>query len=203
MDSICVFCGSSVGKRDEYLQQARNLGQIIAQKNMTLVYGGGNIGVMREIADSTLKHGGKVIGVMPQHIVDKEVAHYNITQLHIVSSMHERKAKMAELSDAFIALPGGFGTIDELFEVMTWNQLDIISKPTGMLNIEGYFDHLISFMDHAVDEKFVRPEHKKNLIVETDANILIQKLEKFVPQQAQKWIDRLKMDLIQKRFYNV
>jgi len=196
MNSVCVFCGSSVGKRESYIRQARELGQIIAENNMTLIYGGGNIGVMREIADSTLKHDGKVIGVMPQHIVDKEVAHHNITELHIVSSMHERKAMMAELSDAFIALPGGFGTIDELFEVMTWNQLEIINKPTGLLNIEGYFDHLIKFIDHAVNEKFVRAEHKQNLIVETDANILIKKLEEFVPQHAEKWIDRLKMDLI-------
>jgi uncharacterized protein (TIGR00730 family) len=196
INSICVFCGSSVGKHESYINQARNLGQIIAEKKMTLIYGGGNIGVMREIADSALKHNGKVIGVMPQHIVDKEVAHHHITELHIVNSMHERKAMMAGLSDAFIALPGGFGTIDELFEVMTWNQLEIINKPTGLLNIEGYFDHLIKFIDHAVNEKFVRAEHKQNLIVETDANVLIQKLEKFVPQQAEKWIDRLKMDLI-------
>ena len=196
INSICVFCGSSVGKHKSYINQARNLGQIIAEKNMTLIYGGGNIGVMREIADSMLKFNGKVIGVMPQHIVDKEVAHHHITELHIVNNMHERKAMMAEFSDAFIALPGGFGTIDELFEVMTWNQLEIINKPTGLLNIEGYFDHLIKFIDHAVNEKFVRAEHKQNLIVETDANVLIQKLEKFVPQQAEKWIDRLKMDLI-------
>jgi uncharacterized protein (TIGR00730 family) len=196
MNSICVFCGSSVGKRENYTLQARQLGQIIASRNMILVYGGGNIGVMREIADSTLKHGGKVIGVMPRHIVDKEVAHHNITELHIVNSMHERKAMMAELSDAFIALPGGFGTIDEIFEVMTWNQLEIITKPTGLLNIDGYFNHLIQFIEHAVDEKFVRVEHKQNLIVETDAIRLLERMENFEPKPAEKWIDRLKMDLI-------
>jgi hypothetical protein len=196
MNSICVFCGSSVGKRENYILQARQLGKIIADKEMTLVYGGGNIGVMREIADSTLKAGGKVIGVMPQHIVDKEVSHQGLTELHIVKSMHERKAMMAELSDGFIALPGGFGTIDEIFEVMTWNQLEIINKPTGLLNIEGYFDHLIAFIRHAVDEKFVREEHKQNLLVETDVNLLIDKMEKFEPKKAEKWIDRLKMDLI-------
>jgi uncharacterized protein (TIGR00730 family) len=196
MNSICVFCGSSVGKRKNYILKARQLGQIIAEKNITLIYGGGNIGVMREIADSALKHGGKVIGVMPQHIVDKEVAHYNISELHIVKSMHERKALMAKLADAFIAMPGGFGTIDEIFEVMTWNQLEIIKKPTGLLNVDGYFDHLIAFIRHAVDEKFVREEHKQNLIIETDADLLIEKLENFKPNQAEKWIDRLKMDLI-------
>ena len=196
MNSICVFCGSSVGKRENYITKARELGQLIANRNMTLVYGGGNIGVMREIADSCLKHGGKVIGVMPKLIVDKEIAHKQITELHIVDSMHERKALMAELSDAFIAMPGGFGTIDEMFEIMTWNQLEIINKPTGLLNVDGYFDHLIAFIDHAVNEKFVREEHNRNLIVETDANNLIEKLEGFVPQQAEKWIDRLKVDLI-------
>jgi len=196
MNSICVFCGSSVGKQENYILKARELGKIIADKKLTLVYGGGNIGVMREIADSTLQAGGKVIGVMPQHIVDKEVAHHGVTELHIVKSMHERKAMMAELSDAFVALPGGFGTIDEIFEVMTWNQLEIINKPTGLLNIDGYFDHLIAFLDHSVNEKFVREEHKQNLIVETEANVLIEKLEGFEPKKAEKWIDRLKMDLI-------
>jgi hypothetical protein len=196
MNSICVFCGSSVGKRENYILQAHQLGKIIADKEMTLVYGGGNIGVMREIANSTLNAGGRVIGVMPQHIVDKEVSHHGLTELYIVKSMHERKAMMAELSDGFIALPGGFGTIDEIFEVMTWNQLEIINKPTGLLNIDGYFDHLIAFIRHAVDEKFVREEHKQNLIVETDAKLLIEKLESFEPKKAEKWIDRLKMDLI-------
>jgi len=196
MNSICVFCGSSVGRRENYIKKAHELGQLIANKNMALVYGGGNIGVMREIADSCLKHGGKVIGVMPRLIVDKEIAHKQITELHIVESMHERKAMMAELSDAFIAMPGGFGTMDEIFEIMTWNQLEIIDKPTGLLNVDGYFDHLIAFIDNAVNEKFVREEHNRNLIVETDANNLIKKLEGFVPQKAEKWIDRLKVDLI-------
>ncbi len=151
---------------------------------------------MRVIADSALEAGGEVIGVMPRHIVDREIAHQEITKLHIVGSMHERKAMMAELSDAFIALPGGFGTIDELFEIMTWNQLEIISKPTGLLNVEGYFNHLMAFIDHAVEEKFVRTEHRSALIVEEDENRLLEKLEKFRPEKAEKWIDRLKMDMI-------
>jgi len=196
MDSICVFCGSSVGRDVIYAEKARNLGKVLAKKDITLVFGGGNIGVMREIADSVMQAGGKVIGVMPRHIVDKEIAHQNITKLHIVGSMHERKALMAEISDAFIALPGGFGTLDEIFEVMTWNQLELINKPTALLNVNGYFDHLLKFIGHAVDERFVRKEHQQNLIVEEDEVKLIERLENFKPVKADKWIDRLKMDLI-------
>lgn len=196
MNSVCIFCGSAIGKNPAYARQARNLGKLIAKRHMTLVYGGGNIGMMREIADSALEGGGEVVGVMPRHIVDKEIAHQKISRLHIVGSMHERKAMMAEISDAFIAMPGGFGTIDELFEIMTWNQLEIISKPTGLLNASGYFDHLIRFMKHTVDEKFVRQEHLQNLIIEEDETKLIGRLQEYEPAKADKWIDRLKMDMI-------
>lgn len=196
MKSVCVFCGSGVGRNPVYAAKARALGKLIAERKLTLVYGGGNIGLMREVADSAIEHGGEVIGVMPRHIVDKEIAHQHISQLHVVSSMHERKALMAELSDAFIALPGGFGTTDELFEIMTWNQLEIINKPTGLLNIEGYFDYLIKFIGHAVDEMFVRTEHQGNLVVEKDENSLLDRLEQYRPMKAEKWIDRLKLDLI-------
>lgn len=196
MDSICVFCGSSVGKTEVYALKARKLGVLLAKKNITLVFGGGNIGVMREIADSVMQAGGKVIGVMPKLIVDKEIAHQNITKLHIVESMHERKALMAQISDAFVALPGGFGTLDEIFEVMTWNQLAIMNKPTALLNVNGYFDHLLNFISHAVDERFVRREHEQNLIVAEDEERLLEQLETFKPVTAEKWIDRLKMDLI-------
>jgi uncharacterized protein (TIGR00730 family) len=196
MKTICVFCGSSVGRNENYKNKARSLGRILANEKITLVYGGGNIGVMREIADSVLENGGEVIGVMPRHIVEKEIARKHLTKLHIVETMHERKALMAELSDAFIALPGGFGTFDEMFEVLTWNQLEIINKPVGILNIDGYFDHLLAFISHAVAEKFVREEHQNNLIVEDDEQILLEKLAGFKPQKAEKWIDRLKMDLI-------
>jgi uncharacterized protein (TIGR00730 family) len=196
MKSVCVFCGSSVGRQPEYIEGARRLGNLIATKKMTLVYGGGNIGLMREVADSALSAGGKVIGVMPRSIVEKEIAHKDITKLHIVGSMHERKALMAEISDGFIALPGGFGTIDELFEIMTWNQLEIISKPTGLLNINGFFDQLINYISHAVSEKFVRKEHQENLIVDVDETRLLNRMAEFRPVAAEKWIDRLKMDLI-------
>ena len=196
MESICVFCGSSVGKRPEYSETARSFGKLIASRDITLVYGGGNIGLMREVADGALEAGGKVIGVMPKLIVDKEIAHNSLHQLKIVNTMHERKALMAKLSDGFVALPGGFGTIDELFEIMTWNQLGIINKPCGLLNIEGYFNHLLEYISCAVNERFVRPEHQANLIVDNDPEELIDRLEKYRPQVAEKWIERLKVDLI-------
>lgn len=196
MKSVAVFCGSSVGARSEYIAGAKRLGRLLAHENLRLVYGGGNIGLMREVADACLAAGGEVIGVIPRLIVDKEIAHSGVTELIIVNSMHERKARMAELSDAFVALPGGFGTIDELFEIMTWNQLDIISKPAGLLNISGFFDKLLDYIHYAVIEKFVRSEHARNLIVETDEATLLQKLSTFAPTRAEKWIDRLKLDLI-------
>jgi uncharacterized protein (TIGR00730 family) len=196
MKSVAVFCGSSVGARSEYIAGAHRLGRLLAHKNLRLVYGGGNIGLMREVADACLAAGGQVIGVIPRLIVDKEIAHSGVTELIIVNSMHERKARMAGLSDAFVALPGGFGTIDEIFEIMTWNQLEIINKPTGLLNINGFFDKLLDYIHHAVAEKFVRSEHAHNLIVETDEAALLQKLSTFAPTRAEKWIDRLKLDLI-------
>ncbi len=191
-----MFCGSSVGSNPAYIEGARKTGRLIAEKGMTLVYGGGNIGLMREVADSAIEGGARVIGVMPGSIVEKEIAHKEITKLHIVDSMHERKALMAQLSDGFIALPGGFGTLDEMFEIMTWNQLEIITKPTGMLNINGFFDHLTAHIKHAVAEKFVRPEHQDNLIMETDPVRLLVRMMEFKPNPAEKWIDRLKVDLI-------
>jgi uncharacterized protein (TIGR00730 family) len=196
MKSICVFCGSSVGSRQIYIEKAKALGTLIAKSKIELVYGGGNIGLMREVADAAIEAGGSVVGVMPKHIVNKEIAHKGITELHIVDTMHERKALMSQLSDAVIAMPGGFGTIDELFEILTWNQLEIINKPTAIFNIDGYFDPLISFVKHAVEEKFVRQEHHYNLIVENDENVLLDRLKSFSPAKAEKWIDRLKMDLI-------
>lgn len=196
MESICVFAGSSVGSRKEYSDAAVRLGKLIADRGIHLVYGGGNIGLMRVIADSVLDNGGKVTGVMPKSIVEKEIAHRQITELHIVDTMHQRKALMAELSDAFIALPGGFGTCDELFEVLTWNQLEIIRKPLGLLNIHNYYDHLLTYMDHMVEERFLRTEHRANVIDSEVPEILLQKILQHQPLKAEKWIDRLKMDQI-------
>ncbi len=196
MNSVCVFCGSSVGKSDIYTAHAKAMGKLLVANGITLVYGGGNIGLMREIADAVLQVGGEVTGVMPGLIAEKEIVHTGLTYLHIVETMHERKALMAKLSDGFIAMPGGFGTIDEIFEIMTWNQLEIISKPTGMLNINGYFNDLLRFIDHAVDQQFVRSEHRKNLIVEDDPQMLLKKLFDYKPLKAEKWIDRLKNNQI-------
>ncbi|MCX6268593.1 MAG: TIGR00730 family Rossman fold protein [Bacteroidetes bacterium] len=159
---------------------------------MTLVYGGANIGLMGALADTMLAGGGKVIGVMPKSLVEREVAHVNLTEMHIVAGMQERKALMAGLSDAFIALPGAYGTLDELFEVLTWNQLGIIHKPIGLLNIDGFFNPLLQMLDHAVTEKFLRPEHRNMLLTGDNFVQLMQDLDHYQPVVAEKWIERLK-----------
>jgi len=191
--SICVFCGSSTGRGDVYAAHARLLGKAIVQHGCDLVYGGSNIGLMRILADTVIAGGGKVTGVMPNGLADKEIAHNGIHQLHLVDTMHERKAMMASMADAFIAMPGGLGTLDEIFEILSWNQLDIISKPAALYNIDGYFDHLLKFLDHTVKEFFVRTEHRANLLVDDDANRLIERIQTFMPQTPpSKWVDELK-----------
>ena len=194
--TLCVFCGSSKGLRPLYSDfTARLAGHMLAER-ITLVYGGANVGLMGLLADTMLAGGGKVIGVMPRSLVEREVAHGSLTEMHIVEGMQERKALMADLSDAFIALPGAYGTLDELFEVLTWNQLGIIKKPVGLLNIEGYFNPLLQMLDHAVDEKFLRPEHRSMLQADDDFERLVEKLDSFEPVTAEKWIERLKMGKI-------
>jgi uncharacterized protein (TIGR00730 family) len=190
--TICVFCGSSMGANEIYSRMAENLAEYFLKNNIKLVYGGSNVGLMHILAESMLNGGGVVIGVMPKSLVDREVAHDHLTEMHIVGDMQERKALMASLSDAFIALPGAFGTLDELFEVLTWNQLGIITKPVGLLNINGYFDDLVRLLDKARDERFLRTEHHEILQVDTDPAGLFQKLENFRPRKAEKWIERLK-----------
>lgn len=193
LTSLCVFCGSSSGGRPEYVDAARLLGAELVSRDITLVYGGSNIGVMRAIADTVLSMGGRAIGVMPQQLIDKEVAHKNLTAFHVVNSMSERKEKMARLSDAFIALPGGIGTLDEIFEVMSWNQLDLIDKPIALLNTCGYWDGLVRFLNHTVTEKFVRPEHRNNLLVDHDPVHLLDRLSMFEAEKVDsKWIADLK-----------
>ena len=192
MKNICVFCGSSMGKRKIYKTKAKELGEIFLKNKITLIYGGANVGLMRILADTMLKADGNVIGVMPKSLIEKEVAHNNLTKMHIVGSMQERKNLMAEISDAFIALPGGLGTFDELAEMLTYNQLRIHDKPVGILNIEGYFDNLLKFFDHAVEERFVREEHRNNLIVENNIESLLLKLKSFEPVKIGKWIDDIK-----------
>jgi uncharacterized protein (TIGR00730 family) len=178
--SICVFCGSSSGHRPEYAEMAAEFGALLGQRRIRLVYGGGNVGLMGVLADAALAAGGEVIGVIPQMLVDRELAHRG-TDLRIVTSMHERKALMAELSDAFVALPGGLGTYEELCEVLTWSQLGIHHKPLGCLNVLGYFDSLARLLDHAVEEGFLRPEQQRALIFAEDGQSLLSQLSRHVP----------------------
>jgi uncharacterized protein (TIGR00730 family) len=190
--SICLFCGSSIGRNPLYSAKAEALAEYLADHRITLVYGGANVGLMGVLADTALKKGGRVVGVMPTSLVEREVAHTGLTEMHIVEGMQERKALMADLSDAFIAMPGAYGTLDELFEVLTWNQLSIIRKPVGLLNIAGFFDPLLKMLDMAVDEKFLRPEHRSLLVTDDHFIPLIEKMEAFRPVEAAKWIERLK-----------
>ena len=190
--TICVFCGSSAGGRGSYGTAAESLGRFFLQKGIRMVYGGANVGLMGIIADTMLADGGEVIGVMPRALVEREVAHEGLTQMHIVGDMQERKALMTTLSDAFMTLPGAYGTFDELFEILTWNQLGIVTKPVGLLNIDHFFDPLLKMLDHAVEEKFLRPEHRAILQVDENENGLLEKLNSYKPVVAQKWIERLK-----------
>lgn len=192
MRSICVFCGSSSGSNEVYKTQTRLFGQLISRHNLTMVYGGGKVGLMGILADAVITSGGKSIGVIPQSIVDLEIAHDKLTELIIVNSMAQRKIKMTELSDAFVALPGGFGTLDELAEVLTYNQLRIIDKPVGLLNVNGYFDPLVKFFDHAVKERFVREEHRNNIFISDDADKLLAMLINYQPVTIDKWIRDIK-----------
>lgn len=189
MKSICVFCGSSLGSRPVYQNAAAELGKVLADRNLQLVYGGGNVGLMGVVADATLAAGGQVIGVMPEFLAQKEIAHPNLTQLHIVSSMHDRKALMAELADGFIALPGGFGTFEEFCEILTWAQLGLHQKPQGLLNIAGYYDSLLNLFDLAVEEKFLRDDLRSIILEATDPNTLLNQFLHYQPKQVEKWAD--------------
>lgn len=176
---ICVFCGSNTGARPAYALAARELASLMARQRTGLVYGGGNVGLMGILADAMLEAGGEVIGVIPASLVAREVAHSGLTQLRVVQTMHERKALMNELSDAFIAMPGGFGTLDEFFEILTWSQLGIHGKPSGLLNVAGYYDDLLVMLDHAMSEELLRPEHRALILADTDAGRLLQRLAAF------------------------
>jgi uncharacterized protein (TIGR00730 family) len=191
--SICVFCGSSSGSNPVYTEKAIALGKLFIEKNITLVYGGSNVGLMRVIADTMLEAGGKVIGVMPHNLINREVAHKGLTEFHVVETMAERKELMVKLSDAFISMPGGVGTLDELFEVMSWNQLDLTTKPVALYNVLGYYDQLLAFLDHSVDQRFVKPEHRVNLISESDEKLLLERIFNYEPVKVDggKWIKEL------------
>jgi uncharacterized protein (TIGR00730 family) len=190
MKRVCVFAGSSRGAREDYAQAAQTLARELVARGVDVVYGGGKVGMMGVLADATLAAGGQVIGVIPKALLAKEVAHGRLTELRVVASMHERKAMMAELSDGFIALPGGLGTMEEFFEVLTWAQLGLHAKPCGLLNVSGYFDGLLAFLDTTVTERFVKSEHRALVITSTSPGELIERLGAYRPLRVEKWIDR-------------
>lgn len=190
MNRICVFCGSSFGNRPSYKQVAQQMGVALVKRNIGLVYGGGRVGLMGVVADAVMQAGGEVIGVIPEFLAAKEIAHADLSQLHLVDSMHSRKALMADLSDGFIALPGGYGTFEEFCEVLTWTQLGLHQKPHGLLNIEGYYDPLIQLFDHAVTEDFVKPKHRAIVLQATEPEILLDQFAAYKPAPIDKWSDQ-------------
>ena len=196
LKSLCVYCGSSPGLRASYIEAAEEFGRLIATEGITLVYGGGNVGLMGALADSVLQAGGNVIGVIPERLAAKELAHNGLSELHLVGSMHERKLKMAELSDAFVALPGGAGTIEEIFEVFTWTQLGFHVKPCAFLDVDQYYARLFQFLDHMAEQRFITKEHLDSLISGDDPADLLRKLRNYTPAIVDKWLDRTPTKLI-------
>ncbi len=187
MRRICVYCGSSLGGRSVYADAARDLADVLIRHDIELVYGGADKGIMGVVADAMLKQGGKVYGVIPRMLLEKEIVHQGLTELHVVDSMHERKSMMATLADGFIAMPGGFGTLEEIVEIVTWGQLRFHDKPCGLLNVDGYFDHLLSYLDHANHEGFLRSENREMLLSDENAAGLLQQFESYAAPQVEKW----------------
>jgi len=190
MKALCVFCGANFGRRPAYRLAAEQLGGLLAQRGITLVYGGGKVGLMGALADAALAGGGKVVGVIPQALVEKEIGHNGLSEMHVVGSMHERKALMADLADAFLSLPGGFGTWDEFCEALTWSQLGLQKKACAFLNVEGYYDALLALTVRAAEDGFIREEHRKLLLVDGDAEILLDRLENYDLPFVPKWVGR-------------
>ena len=188
MKSVAVYCGSSAGTNPEYSQQAREMGRVLAERGQTLVYGGGRVGLMGVVADSVLAHGGQAIGVIPDFLMGKEVEHRGLTELHVVKSMHERKLLMADLAEGFVAMPGGFGTLEELFEVLTWGQLGLHKKPIGVLNVAGFYDHLLRALDHMANEGLLRRENRHQLLSHPSPQGLLDALLAYQPVQVEKWL---------------
>jgi len=189
MKAICVYCGSSPGRLEVYAGAARALGQALVARDLGLVYGGAGIGLMGMIADTVLQLGGRAVGVIPKGLARKEVVHRHLTELHVTQSMHERKTLMAELSDGFIAMPGGIGTFEEIFEIWTWAQLGIHAKPCGLLNVAGYYDALTTFLDHAAAEQFLKPDQRSLLMVEQQPQALLDRFASYQPPSVRKWLD--------------
>jgi uncharacterized protein (TIGR00730 family) len=187
---ICVYCGSNPGRDARYGEAAEAVGRDLASRGIGVVYGGGDVGLMGTVADAAMRAGGEVVGVIPKALVDREIGHRGLTELHVVGSMHERKLLMADLADAFVALPGGVGTLEELIEVFTWTQLGLHRKPCAVLDVGGYYQHLIAFLDHAVSEGFLTPEHRGTLLEVGEPEDLVPAFEAWEPVEAAKWIDR-------------
>jgi uncharacterized protein (TIGR00730 family) len=190
MRRVCVFCGSSIGQQPAYAESARAMGTLLARRGLGLVYGGGHVGLMGVVADAVLKAGGEAIGVIPQSLADREIAHGGLTQLHVVDSMHTRKAMMAELSDAFVAMPGGVGTFEEFFEAVTWTQLGLHRKPCGLLNVNGFYAPLAAFIDQAVTEGFIKPVHRTAIVVDSDPARLLDTLATVKLPDVPKWLGK-------------
>jgi uncharacterized protein (TIGR00730 family) len=190
--SLCVYCGSSPGSNPNYEMAAYAFGEMLAESSIRLIYGGGNVGLMGAVANGALSKSGTVIGVMPKKLIEKEVQHKGLTELHSVTSMHERKMKMADLADGFVALPGGIGTLEEILEVYTWTQLGFHKKPCGILNIERFYTPLIEFLGHLVRQRFMKDEHLSSLIVESEPRVLLARVEAYKHVSIDKWIDRRK-----------
>ncbi len=189
MKTLCVYCGSNAGNNPVYAEQARVLGRTMAEQGLALVYGGGNVGLMGIVADAVLEHGGEVIGVIPQQLVDWEVAHRGVTRLEVVDSMHTRKQRMFELSDGFIALPGGFGTLDEMFEMLTWRQLGLGKKPCAFLDVQGFWQPLMTMLDTMVRERFLHADQRTDMWDGDDIDAMLAWMRAYVPAQADKWLD--------------
>ncbi len=188
IQSICIYCGSNFGRQTIYTETAQALGELLAERGIRLIYGGAKVGLMGVVADAALSNGGEVIGVIPDSLVTHEVAHTSLTDLIITDSMHTRKMRMAELADAFIALPGGWGTLDEMFEVLTWAQLGFHQKPCGLLNVAGYYEGLKQFFKHTIEEAFVRSSNYDLLLIESEPNILLNRLLQYESSHTPKWI---------------
>lgn len=193
MNHICVFCGSNAGHNPVYTQAAVELGQLMASRNIGLVYGGGNVGLMGIIADACLEAGGKVTGVIPEFLLAKEVGHTGLTEMIVVKTMHERKQRMADLSEGFIAMPGGFGTLDELCEILTWAQLGLHGFPIGLLNVNHYFQPLVNMFDHMAEERFLHPQNRSMVLLHDRPEELLALMDTWQPPNVEKWMDRAKV----------
>ena len=188
MEAVCVFCGSREGLRPAFAEAARHTGREIARRGLGLVYGGGRVGLMGAVADAAIKEGGEGVGVITEALISKEIAHAGLTKLHVVGSMHERKMLMADLSDGFVTLPGGYGTLEEFFEVLSWAQLSIHEKPCGLLNVDGFWDPLSVLFDHAVTEGFVHPDHRSLVLTEGNPRALLERMERYTRPETRKWL---------------